>query len=378
MRWMCSADAHINEPADLWSSRMPKAMVDAADDSLSMRMLVSSGNMQGDDGMPPPDDVAARLKLLEEDGIWAETIIGNRAGLFVLSIEEPDIAHASARAYNDYIADAFAGYTDRELAIGFIPIRDLDESVKEIERCAALGLPGITLPTKPIDPYHLEQYEPLWAAANAHGFPVSFHATTGGKLSESFAKMSEASPKDIRTRAANKTLGATTFGNEAYQVLGSLIGAGVLDRYPELEILFVETNAAWLVSAMEAMDAQWAPIPGESRLNDVFGGDPNREDASSLEYLLGGVWPYSIRPSDYVRRQVHATFQDELAAIKLREFIGIDQLLWGSDFPHPEGTWPHSKKIVDELFAGVPAAEREAIVGGNVAKIYNIQVPTAA
>jgi predicted TIM-barrel fold metal-dependent hydrolase len=59
-------------------------------------------------------------------------------------------------------------------------------------------------------------------------------------------------------------------------------------------------------------------------------------------------------------------------------YIGIDQLLWGSDFPHPEGTWPHSKKVVDQLFAGVPEAEREAIVGGNVAKIYNIQVPSAA
>jgi predicted TIM-barrel fold metal-dependent hydrolase len=377
MKWMCSADAHLNEPADLWSSRLPKAMVESADGSLSMNMLVTSGLLVNSDG-PPPEDVSARLELLDQDGIWAETLIGNRGGMIVLSIEEPDVAHASARVYNDYVAELFAGHTDRELAIGFIPIRDLEESVKEIERCASLGLPGVTLPTKPADPYYGEQYEPLWAAANAHGLPISFHATTGGNLSENFALMTAEQPKDRRTRAAVKTLNSSMFGDQAFQVLGALIGAGVLDRYPDLHVLFVETNAAWLASAMAAMDSQWAPIPGESRLRDMFGHDPDSDEASALEYHLGGTWPYDLRPSDYVRRQVHATFQDEVAAIELRNYIGIDQLLWGSDFPHPEGTWPHSKKIVDQLFADVPEVEREAIVRGNVAKIYDIQVPGAA
>jgi predicted TIM-barrel fold metal-dependent hydrolase len=87
------------------------------------------------------------------------------------------------------------------------------------------------------------------------------------------------------------------------------------------------------------------------------------------------VWKYPLAPSEYFHRQIHATFQDEPAAIRFRDHIGIAQLMWGSDFPHPEGTWPHSQEFVAKRFAGVEAPARSAILGGTFAELYGIELP---
>src|SRR5271156_1691383 len=136
MTWMCSADAHIDEPGDTWASRLPKALLDEASSSQAIGMLTSTASIMpvANDGIPASDDIPGRLRALDEDGIWAETIIGNRAGLVVLSVEDPDVAIACARAYNDYLVDTFGPHRDREIGVAFIPVRDIDDAVAEIKR----------------------------------------------------------------------------------------------------------------------------------------------------------------------------------------------------------------------------------------------------
>jgi predicted TIM-barrel fold metal-dependent hydrolase len=327
-------------------------------------------------------DIPSRLAMLDEDGIWAEILIGNLSGLWVLSFEDPEFAMATARAYNDYLAETFVPYGHREIALGMIPVRDVDLAVREVERSASLGLKGITLPLEPHEPYYLEKFEPIWAAAAANNLPIAFHATTGGSFSERRSPefLAEYFGRNEREQNAKKTYNAMKFGRDSFAVLSHLIGAGVLERYSKQHIVFIETNAAWLATAMEAMDAEWEVRPAQERAEgniSVAIADDGRETATSTESLMGGGWPYPLTPSEYVNRQVHATFQNEAAALKFRKTIGVSSLLWGSDFPHPEGTWPHTRKVVDELFAGVETADRDAILGGNMAAIYGIEVPAA-
>jgi predicted TIM-barrel fold metal-dependent hydrolase len=388
MRWMCSSDCHLIEPADLWVERVPASMRDVApkyelaDGFLSMcsegRVLLKVPvTMQAlPDGSLPPQDVDERQKLLAEDGIWAETLIGNLAGVGVMGIHDPELAMACARVYNDWLTDTFGPYRDREVPLALIPLGDLDAARGEIERAAGLGFRGITMPIRPPEPYFLEQYDGLWDAAAEAGVPISFHSDTGRPTGPSpLSRPANATP---RLQEGTKTVGAMRLGNQAFDVAAAIVGAGVLERHPGLHVVFVECGAGWMASAIPAMDFAWAPPPGVDRSKDVMTVDAEgREVTISVSQLLGGGWPHPLRPSEYMRRQVHATFQDEPAAVTLRHAIGIDQLMWGSDFPHPEGTWPRSRAIVDELFAGVDEGERDKILGGTMAKLYGLEVPAS-
>jgi predicted TIM-barrel fold metal-dependent hydrolase len=392
MKWMCSADSHFTEPGDLWTKRMPAAMLDDApryeikdglmhcsvfgNEFTKMPATALLGNNAGS------ENLRERMAMLDQEGIWSEVLIGNLGGLWVLSFEDPEFAIAAARAYNDYIAETFAPYGDRQIALGMIPVRDVDLAVTEIDRCAKLGIRGITLPLEPHEPYYLEKFEPIWAAAARNGLPISFHATTGGNFKQRVTPeyMAAYFGTSEREQHANKTYNSMKFGRDSFAVMAHLIGTGVLERYPNLHIVFIETNAAWLATAMEAMDVEWAVRPAQELAEGSISYSVDaqgKEVGSSTMMLMGGYWPYPLAPSEYARRQVHATFQNERAAIKFRNAIGISPLLWGSDFPHPEGTWPHTQEVLSSLFADVEPETKAAILGGTVAKLYGIQVPTS-
>lgn len=389
MRWMCSADSHLIEPADLWTSRAPEKLrrrvpryefkgntiLYCVEDRVVSAAAASS--MALPDGTLPPNRPSERLEWLEKDGVFAEALLGNLAGITIFSIDDPELAIVSARAYNDYLAETFGPYRARELGIGLIPILDVPAAVAEIQRSVSLGLRGITLPTLAPEPYYLEKYEPIWAAASRLGLPVSFHAHTGGRPGADRINNAAEVERTPRIQDAVKTLGAMAEANQAFDVLAALLGAGVLQRFPELHVVFVETGAGWLASAIEAIDFTWRVTPGQDRAGEgITGYDAQgRAVEVPVNAFLGGGWRHPLPPSTYVRRQVHATFQDEPAAIRFRHSIGIEPLLWGSDFPHPEGTWPRSREVVEALFAEVETAEREAILGGTFAKLYGVTVP---
>jgi predicted TIM-barrel fold metal-dependent hydrolase len=397
MTWMSSADCHLMEPGDLWVTRLPEKFKERApryDYTDTHRIWSVEGKAYlkeplateaHEDGVPiavpnSPDDVPLRLKELEADGIWAETIFGN-TGVGCLGYQDPDFAMACAQAFNTYAAEVFGPYRDREIVIAPIPVRDIPAAVAEIERVAGLGLRGIGLPQTPPSPYFLDDYEPIWAAAEAHGLPISFHVGTGGNPFAGAAGLLEGmgnpSPRAQRSM--------TSFANviltlAPQQLVAALVGGGVLAEHPGLEIVIVESGAGWLAPFMESLDFAWVPKQGARRDTERPKGiDPEGNEVERLGFeLKKGGWPFELTPSELVRRQVHVTFMDEPAPLQFLDVTGVEPILWGSDFPHPEGTWPRSQPVTEELFArcGVSGADKDAILGGNLARIYGIEVPT--
>jgi predicted TIM-barrel fold metal-dependent hydrolase len=381
MRWLNSADAHLQESADLWTRRLPKHLRERApryEYTSTHRIWIAEGRpfatdplaeQERENGTLITDDVDLRLKDLDADGIWAETIFGN-LGLQCLRFEDPDFALACSRVYNDYISETFSAYKAREIPIAVIPIGDLRSAVSEIERVAKLGLRGACLPMAANPPYSHECYEPIWSAVQSHCLPVSFHFGTGldvyrrdwlsafGSSDDALALSAQRATRVRLTSLPN----AMTFLPQS--LIGAVVGSGILASYPGLNITCVEASAAWLASLMEAMDFAVLPMRGAQYV-----------DMSKLSRQVR--WSYPMLPSEYVRRQIKVTFQDEPAPLKFLGVTGNEPLMWGSDFPHPEGTWPHSHEITNRLFARTDESDKRAILSENLAKLYGIEMPSA-
>lgn len=387
---MCSADCHLMEPPNLWAEGLPKAMRSRApryEYTDTHRIWHTEGRaiikeplqIQGRaDRTPITEDIELRLKELHEDGIWAEMIFGNMATQ-CLGMADGEFALACARVYNTYLAEAYGPYGERELPVAMIPIGDIDAAITEIERVAGLGLRTIGLPMTPPRPYFLDDYDKVWAAAQAHGLPISFHAGTG--VSNPILLASPSGPEAAASpRFADVT--ATSFDvfmSVAPQTLvATMIGSGALERYPELTIIVVEAGAGWLGRLMMSMDFSWMPKVGHDREAPVtLYNDRGEEMAPNLQKFKQGGWPYPLSPSDYARRQVKVTFMDEPAPLEFLHVTGPEPLLWGSDFPHSESTWPRSREVTDALFARVDPADKAAILGGNFAKLYGLELPSS-
>jgi predicted TIM-barrel fold metal-dependent hydrolase len=386
MTVMCSADCHLMEPPDLWVERLPKAMRHLApryEYTDTHRIWHWEGKPHikeplaieaREDGTPITDDVDLRLKELDQDGIWAEMIFGNM-GALVLGIADPALAMASAKVFNDYLAEAYVPHGHRELPVAMVPVHDIGAAVAEIERVAALGLRSVGLPQMPPRPYLLEEYDAIWASAQSLGLPLSFHVGTGASP---FGASNPLAAAAMSERAGDVI--ATSLGvlltMAAQNLVASFVGSGTLARFPELKVLVVESGAGWLAPLMESMDFAWVPKVGHNRETElpINYNEAGEEVARSFGFKQGG-WKHSLKPSELVRRQVKVTFMDEPAPLKFLHVTGTEPLLWGSDFPHPEGTWPRSRAVVDELFADVSATDRHAITNGNFAKLFDLTVP---
>jgi predicted TIM-barrel fold metal-dependent hydrolase len=295
-------------------------------------------------------DPDVRINDLDIDGVWGEVLYPT-TGLFVWSILDPELSIACAKAYNDWLAETFGYYSHRFAGSAMIPVSDIDSAVAEIERVARLGLRSLMLPMHPPAdrPYHLDVWDPVWAAAQALGFPVSFHIATG------------LTPQQIQGYAPGlippaMLLGSLVFPqSEAHGALIAMVGGGMLDRFPNLQLVLVESGAGWLAWLVDCMDQALA------KYGQYWTGLNIKE-----------------KPSDYVRRQVHVTFMDDITAINNRQLTGVAPLLWGTDYPHGEGTWPKTRETVERIFAGVPEDDRAAMLGGTLAKLYGFEVRSPA
>jgi hypothetical protein len=159
------------------------------------------------------------------------------------------------------------------------------------------------------------------------------------------------------------------------------VGGGVLERFSDLHWIFAEFNAYWLAGLMAQMDKAYTLGIGQWAEWEVGFWDPNSPpDAQPFmmrPFDMNEKWPYPLRPSEYVRRQVHVTFMDDPMAVAARHLTGVDSLLWGSDYPHAEGTWPRSQEAVAKLFGGVEEADRAPILGGTLSKLMGFEAPVA-
>jgi len=166
------------------------------------------------------------------------------------------------------------------------------------------------------------------------------------------------------------------------KLICELIGGGVAERYPDLHFSLIEFNAHWLASLVGGMDKCWVTGIGQDPDWWIGNWDHARpaDDQPGMAQLfrLNEKWPYPLTPSEYVQRQFHVQFQDDPVAVACRHLTGVSTIVWGNDYPHAEGTFRGSRELIAKQFAGVPADERAALVGGTLGQLLGFEAPVAA
>jgi predicted TIM-barrel fold metal-dependent hydrolase len=354
-----SADSHVQEPLDLYE-RLPKAMRHRAprqverdgktyvliDGRKPRRIDLAEARTTQDDrhrefrnDPTGGRDLDRRLQDLERDGISAEVIYPNQSlGLYMSP--EPAYQMAVARAYNDWAIEHFRPHRERLAPVGIVPVSDLNTAVQEVERAAGLGYRSIKVPiTHRALPYNRPEYEPLWSALERSGLVLAFHAFTNSE---------DEYPEDWGEEEGYG--GALDFMAmrmaDGQHPISQLISSGVCDRHPNLKFVIVECGAGWLAWLLYVLDEQ-------------------------AEKKHMWIRPrLSLKPSEFFARQGFITFTDDPIALHNIPFTGADCLLWGSDYPHDEGSFPHSQAVIARTFAGLSDHHKRQIVWENAARLY--------
>ena len=285
-------------------------------------------------GYVPEDHV----KDLDTDGIEADVLYPS-TGLLLYATQDGELFSAICRTYSDWLAEFCKPFPKRLKGIAMLNIDDVHEGVRELERCAKMGLVGAMIPVYLGWGIYYEepQYEPLWAAAQDLDVPLSLHLSTN--------RQEWGSPRG--KRAAVQT-------NRDFYVresLADMILGGVFEKYPKLRVGAIEQGLSWVPHFLERIDydyTQRAYNPAWHRY---------KED---------------MLPSDYFHRNVFLSFQEDGVGIRLRDIIGVDNMQWGSDYPHPESTFPRSREILEEILVDCTEEEKAKITGGNAAALYHI------
>ena len=409
--FIVSGDGHVLEPTDLFKTRLPARLRDRAvweedfeiepwveNGARIFRRLHTSGfegwtvsRYRQTGGRMPEGDPEMILEDMDLDGVDVQVMHPNLS-LFGLYSDDHELSMAHARVYNDYLIERFTPYFHRLVPTAPIPITDVADAVTEIERISGSGLRALLLPATPPRPYYLRDYDPIWSAAVANGLHVFFHTQTGGVkvndpssttlkvVMENAAQVNQpmtdkAAAKRMITQAIYSTL-------VPQQLLCELVGGGVPERFPTLHFALIEFNAHWLASLMGAMDKCW--VTGTGQDADWWLGvwddtrPPTDQPGMAQLFRLNEKWPYPLTPSEYVQRQFHVQFQDDPVAVASRHISGISTIVWGSDYPHAEGTFRGSQQLIKELFKGVPDDERKAMLGGTLGNVLGFKAPVPA
>jgi predicted TIM-barrel fold metal-dependent hydrolase len=361
-----SADSHVIEPADVWTARVDKRFLDRAP-----RVIKHAGSREGDffvaeglrpfpvagfavAGVDPKDfaekmaggypgvrpsawDPALRIRDQERDGVSGEVLYPS-LGMRLFQMEDGELRAACFRAYNDWLA-YYCAHSPRRLAgVAMVSLDNPLEGVEELKRAASKGLRGAMIwGAAPAErPYSNPSYDPFWAAAQDLGTPISLHILTERRSGSDFRSVMTSYP---------------SLHHSVEQSLTDIIFAGVLERFPELRLVSVENDIGWIAHFLQRLDHSY-------------------EKYRYLEEDYLGKDAIANPPSYYFRRQVAATFQDDRVGVVTRHFIGVKNLMWGSDFPLSDSTWPNSMEVIARDFEGVPEDERHLMTSDNVAALY--------
>jgi predicted TIM-barrel fold metal-dependent hydrolase len=403
---LVSADSHVNEAPDLFETRLSSRLRDrgprllrGADgqdawvtEGLKPSPLTFGVHAAGkradqeaftsrtlfinrDEMVQGSYDPHARLADMDTDGLDAEVLYpgplsGLGGGGTIASIVDDQLRHACIRAYNDWLADFCAVAPDRLVGMALVRIEEPSFAVAELERAAGLGLRAAIINGMPDTaggpPLFSAQYEPFWALAEDLDIPLSLHillARSTIPLTEAAARDAEQVGQADGLQSILNHVGSGTGVFETYMTmmcldmaepLGLLIFSGLLERHPKLRFALAECGIGWIPFTLERMDA-------------IYHKHRN--------------WMRSIvprPPSEYFHDHFCATFQDDdESGLRCRHITGVDNLMWASDYPHTDTTFPYSHQVVDRLFATaeVPADERARICAGNARRFYRL--PTA-
>jgi len=281
-------------------------------------------------------DPDLRLQDQDRDGVQAEVLYGVLGATSRLNDDEA--AGEVCRIYNDWLADFCSKQPDRYAGLANIPNHSIEAAVGEIERAARRGaVRGLEIARKyDMTPLWDPWWTPMWDAAAASGLPLHFHTIGGAR--RDFSKLSG------KTLLAARAASITSFQMHMADVLMSIIFAGVLEHRPELKIVIGEAGTGWIPYILDRMDAEW-----EDQFKEL---------------------DLKMKPSGYWYRQCYATYQSDPVGVKLIDELGVDNIMWGSDFPHPDGIYPDSREYIQKELGHLPADVRKKIVCDNAAKLY--------
>lgn len=379
------ADTHLSEPHDLWTSRAPascKARVPQVRTVDGQRIWVMDGQKLVDEGgghnctiredgskspgwdfwtfpiesiHPSAYNIGARLAYMDQQKIWAQVVYSNVLGFGGQKAIQADAAlrKLSIEIYNDAMAELQQESHGRLFPMALLPWWDAKLAAAEAQRAKAMGLRGVNINSDPqqhagIPDLASPEWDPLWEVCQGLGLPVNFHIGA----SESQMDWFGSAPWPSSNWDTKLAIGTAALFYSNGRVLMNLILCGLLDRFPRLKFVSVESGIGWIPFVLEALEYQIC------------------EGTAALRRQL------SLTPSEYFARNFYACFwfeRRDLAHAVRR--VGVDNVLFETDYPHPTCLYP---EIGDYLASGLGDLDRESrrkIMGGNAARLYSIPLP---
>ena len=364
-----SADSHVFEPVDLWEKRIdrkfrergprfvtdfqgkpgtwfvcdgiaPRSITSIAAAGVAKEDLVKFKDVQHKDLRPGGYDPVARLADQEIDGVSAEVLYATYA-MNLYCMPDAALQEASFKAYNEWLVEMCSQAPDRLVGLALISVYDVDHAVKELQHWTKRGLRGAMIAVVPPEgtEYSEPLYEPFWAVAEDLQVPISIHTLTSNRTPN--------------YRFSRETRGAARYPENPMEVmltLGEMLTSTLFDRHPRLKIVLAEADIGWL---------PWLLA---------------RADRGHERYALQNGIHTKLKPSEYFHRNVSASFIVDRVGVFNREAIGVENLMWSSDYPHTDSTWPKSRESIEHDFAGVSEADRVKMTCTNAAKLYGFRL----
>jgi predicted TIM-barrel fold metal-dependent hydrolase len=300
------------------------------------------------DARPGCYDGAARLADMSVDGVDAEVLFPPQRTIgHFLGDDDDAFVRAGVDAYNRFLWEEFCA-PDRSRLVGMaqIPSTGVLDAVATLQAAAGVGFKGVVLGCWPSAADAIsDDDDAFWAAAVDAGLPVCIHIGLTGRAARRAARLA---PRGIYTPDARAVNGLSGVFSVVPNIIGQLLFTGVFERFPELHVSMIETGVGWLPHFLEQMDDRfWR--------NRSWAGLSLREP-----------------PSFYWHRNMSATFITDRWGIACRHGVGVENMMWSTDYPHHGNDWPYSRKAVADTMADVPASERALICAGNAERIFGL------
>ena len=361
-----SADSHVAEPQEAYREIDPRfrdraprlvhddkgnagMLVDGLPTPVPMAFILAAGRKPEDIGKParwetlnPAGyDPKARLAILDAEGIDAEVIFPS-VGMILCRVKDLAYRKACNDAYNRWLEGFCETAPERYLGLATITLRTIEEGIEELRAAKRMGMKGVMFPGDPAQhDYDHEIYDRIWEECVDLGLPVHFHILTSDNddLSVMFARKTRG-PKIAQFMSIIRGV---------QDIMLMLVFSGVFERHPKLKVVCAEADAGWVPHFMYRMDHAY------------------KRHRFWLE-----TGKLSKLPSEYFSNNIYVTFQDDFAATHLTALSPTKRLMWASDFPHNDGTYPNTREVISKLTDGMSAEDRTRIIGANVTELYGL------
>ncbi len=294
---------------------------------------------------------AERVKAMDRDGVDVHTFFANVAGVggntFANPQWEEEFRLEGIRAFNDHqIEDYATPFPGRFITLAIVPLWHADAATAELRRMRQRGVRGISfaLPQQFGYPHIVDRHwDPFWAAAQEADLSINLHIGSGG--SQGFGSVDWTSPgqSPMFNLAEHSTKGVCANS----LIMTTLLFSGILERFPRLKIVSSESGLGWVPYVLEVADHQWE------------------------RQKLWTDW-MKIKPSEYFHRQCYVNFWFEEVGVVMRSYIGIDNIMWESDYPHPTCTYPTSQSYIARVTKDMTEEEKRKILVDNAAKLFHL------